>query len=138
MNIHLDNSPIKSKEDMTIVEKAKADMDYKKHMGGKVYMDARRHYEKVKRKENSFKKKRTEVLEKLDIYEFVKFARYWEGKGYFKKGFTDRFALATPETRYCALCKMAFMDKWTSQDTKFKAALWLTKHGFKPSYEPSI
>lgn len=42
-------------KEMTELEKAKADMDFKKKKGGKAYFDAKRHYEKLQKKEMRYK-----------------------------------------------------------------------------------
>jgi len=44
-------SRIDGKREMNALEKAKADMDYRRHFGGFGYRQAKRHYEKLLRKE---------------------------------------------------------------------------------------
>ena len=39
-------------EDMTPLQKAKADMDFARRKGGFAYKQAKRHYERLQRKEN--------------------------------------------------------------------------------------
>lgn len=46
----INDSPVLRYEDMTPLEKAKADMDFLRNKGGFAYKQARRHYEKLLRK----------------------------------------------------------------------------------------
>jgi len=50
INARISDAEAKRYEDMTELERAKADMDYAKHRGGFAYRQAKRHYERTLRR----------------------------------------------------------------------------------------
>lgn len=51
INAKITMTTAKTYEEMSAIEKAKADMDYMRHKGGFGYKQAKRHYEKLLRRQ---------------------------------------------------------------------------------------